>query len=79
MRSGDRDQRETLSPRETAEILGVSVSTVHNYFDAGLLEGYRLYGGHRKIYLDSVETMLQENRDRPPRRGPGGRPRKEAA
>lgn len=74
-----RDSDETLSPREAAETLGVSQGTIRNYFDAGLLEGYRLYGGHRRIYVDSVYAMREENLDRPPKRGPGGRPRKDAA
>lgn len=78
MRPGDRD-RETVSPPEAARILGVSPGTVRNYFDAGLLEGERLYGRHRRIYLDSVLAMKAENRDRPPKRGPGGRPPGQAA
>lgn len=60
-------------------MLGVSVSTVHNYFDAGLLGGFRRYGGHRRVSLASVQAMMAADADRPPRRGPGGRPRKEAA
>jgi len=78
VRPGARD-RQTISPREAAEILGVSPGTVRNLFDAGLLEGERLYSGYRRVYLDSVETMLQENRDRPPKRGPGGRPPSQGA
>lgn len=60
-------------------MLGVSVSTVHNYFDAGLLGGFRRYGGHRRVSLASVRVMIAEDSGRPPRRGPGGRPRKDAA
>lgn len=75
----DRDRRLTVSPREAADILGVSPGTVRNYFDAALLKGETLPSGYRRVYLDSVEEMLAANQDRPPKRGPGGRPKKQAA
>lgn len=60
---------ETMSPLEAAEILGVSKTTVHTYFDMGLLHGYRLPGGARRISIGSVMQLHADNHQRPPRRG----------
>lgn len=66
------DRSETVSPREAAEILGVSHTTIHNYFDLGYLDGYRLPGGARRVSLDSVIRLRKEAHRRPHK----GRPRR---
>ncbi|GAA2327625.1 helix-turn-helix domain-containing protein [Dactylosporangium salmoneum] len=53
-----------LRPGEVAELLGVHVNTVLNWFDAGRFDQpvkpRRLVGGHRRIHKDSAERVLRE-------------------
>lgn len=56
---------ETVSPREAAEILGVSHTTVHNYFDHGYLDGFRLPGGARRVSMESIIRLREDDHLRP--------------
>lgn len=55
--------------REAAELLGVSVSTIQNWVEAGLLRSWKTEGGHRRIQRTSVESLLMEAGDFKPRLG----------
>lgn len=51
---------EILTVTEAAKRLRVSKTTVQIYFNNGLLDGYRLPSGFRRIYAESVAAMLAE-------------------
>lgn len=50
-----------LSTQAAAVELGVSVGTVQKLVDSGKLEAFRTFGGHRRIYVSSVEKYQKEN------------------
>ena len=55
-------EREFLSTRKAADMLGVAVSTIQLWTDDGLLNAWVTKGGHRRISLDSVnEQLLKQN------------------
>ncbi len=47
-----------LSTSEAARHLGVSLSTVRRWSDAGHLTGYRTPGGQRRFTIDQLEDFL---------------------
>ncbi len=47
-----------------AEILGVSMSTVRNWTDAGLLKTTRTFGGQRRYSRSELERFVESMRDR---------------
>jgi len=49
---------EYLSTRQAALRLGVSLGTVQNMVENGVLEAWKTAGGHRRIPVASVETLL---------------------
>lgn len=52
---------ETVSIKQAANELGVHENTVRNYFDRGVIVGYRLPSGHRRIWraeLDRIKTEM---------------------
>jgi len=51
-----------LSISEAARVLGVSLSTVRRWSDAGVLPSYRTPGGQRRYSRDQLETFLQSLR-----------------
>jgi excisionase family DNA binding protein len=51
-----------LTPGEAAERLGVHVSTLNRWADAGHLETYRTPGGHRRFRVSDVNRMAGEVR-----------------
>lgn len=46
--------------RKAAEILGVTPRTVQLWADAGILDGWKTPGGHRRFSLESVEKLAQD-------------------
>lgn len=57
---------EFLSTRQAALRLGVSLGTVQNMVENGVLEAWKTAGGHRRIPSASVETMLAKRRNLTP-------------
>ena len=54
--------REFISTRKAADMLGVAVSTIQLWTDDGLLNAWVTKGGHRRISLDSInEQLLKQN------------------
>ena len=54
----DSQKSPSLSPRDLAESLGVSESSVKRWVDAGRIPAYRTTGGHRRIdFQDALEFM----------------------
>ena len=49
---------EYLSTRQAAIRLGVSLGTVQNMVESGALEAWKTAGGHRRIPLAFMETLL---------------------
>jgi excisionase family DNA binding protein len=48
-----------LNLSEASDALGVHRDTVREWFDKGKLTGYRTPGGHRRILLTSVQTLME--------------------
>ena len=57
---------EYLSTRQAAIRLGVSLGTVQNVVESGALEAWKTAGGHRRIPVASVETLLARRRSLTP-------------
>ena len=57
---------EYLSTRKAAIRLGVSLGTVQNMVESGALEAWKTAGGHRRIPVASVETLLARRRSLTP-------------
>ncbi len=53
---------EYCSTREAAQRIGVSLGTVQQMVENGVLEAWKTLGGHRRIRVDSVERFI-ERRD----------------
>lgn len=59
-------QKNYYTTREAARLLGVAVSTVQVWTNAGSLKAWKTAGGHRRILCDSVDEMLsQQNKASP--------------
>ncbi|HEV3001713.1 MAG TPA: helix-turn-helix domain-containing protein [Solirubrobacteraceae bacterium] len=68
--SSDRSSsRLGLSTSEAARHLGVSLSTVRRWSDAGYLRGYRTPGGQRRFTIEQLDTFLASLEQDPSRRG----------
>lgn len=52
--------------QEAARLLGISVRSVQQWLDKGLLEGWKTAGGHRRITYASVRRALESGRTPPP-------------
>jgi len=57
---------EYLSTRQAAIRLGVSLGTVQNMVESGALEAWKTAGGHRRIPVASVDTLLARRRNLTP-------------
>ena len=54
--------KEYLTSREAAEMLGVAVSTIQLWSNNGSLQAWVTEGGHRRITRRSVENILAQNK-----------------
>lgn len=54
--------KQHLTPAEAAERLGVSVSTINRWSDAGHLRTYRTPGGHRRYRVEELSRLTGEVR-----------------
>lgn len=50
---------EFCSTREAAQRLGVSLTTVQQMVESGLLDAWKTAGGHRRIRVSSVDSFLR--------------------
>ena len=64
----DRLLERLLTARELAEVLGVSASTVLDWFEAGRLPGFRLNGRAVRFRGSEIAKWLEEQRAPNPRR-----------
>jgi excisionase family DNA binding protein len=58
-----------LSTSEAARHLGVSLSTVRRWSDAGHLRGYRTPGGQRRFTIEQLDAFLESLSQTPSHRG----------
>jgi excisionase family DNA binding protein len=60
-----------LTTSEAARHLGVSLSTIRRWSDAGALRGYRTPGGQRRFSVQQLDDFMQalESTATPGRRG----------
>jgi excisionase family DNA binding protein len=56
----DSAQREYLTPREAAEMLGVSPKTVVRWAAEGRIPSLVTLGGHRRFKRQEIEDLLQQ-------------------
>lgn len=54
MKSNDTQVDEVCTTQRAAEILGISVSSVQQLVEAGVMEAWKTKGGHRRIPLQAV-------------------------
>ena len=50
-------ERIAISTADAAKRLGVSDETIKRYIFGKQLEGFKLPGGHYRIWLDSIDKM----------------------
>ena len=55
-----------LTASEAARHLGVSISTVRRWSDAGHLQGYRTPGGQRRFSVEQLDAFLDSLAPRDP-------------
>ena len=53
------DKKSSYSPRQLAEVLGVSVQSVQRWVDAGRLKAWKTPSGHRKIDAASARALIE--------------------
>lgn len=63
---------EFLSTRQAAQRLGVSLGTVQNMVENGVLDAWKTAGGHRRIPASSVDALLAKRRKQIARSNDGG-------
>lgn len=54
-------ERDLLTTREVAKLLGVGTTSIKRWADSGLLRCVKTPGGHRRFPRSSVETFLAQN------------------
>jgi excisionase family DNA binding protein len=54
-----------LTTAQAARHLGVSLSTIRRWSDAGHLPGYRTPGGQRRFTIEQLDAFLDSLRPRP--------------
>lgn len=54
------DTDPTLTTRDAARLLGISVSTAQKWIESGALESWKTPGGHRRMRQSAVLALLEE-------------------
>ncbi len=54
------DHDPTLTTREAARLLGISVSTAQKWIESGAIESWKTPGGHRRMRRSAVLSLLEE-------------------
>ncbi len=57
---GQETELAFCSTRAAAVALGVSVSTVIQWVDSGVLTAWKTEGGHRRVSRDSIDALLRQ-------------------
>jgi len=52
---------QTLSPKEMAELIGASESSLKRWIDSGKLEAHKTSGGHRRIAIPEAVDFIRRN------------------
>ncbi|MEO5378753.1 MAG: response regulator [Magnetococcus sp. DMHC-6] len=52
--------RPSLTSKQAADLLGVTMHTIHRWIENGLLEAWKTPGGHRRITQESVDKLLEK-------------------
>jgi excisionase family DNA binding protein len=55
------EHADIVTTRQAADMLGVAVSTVQKWVELGKLASWKTPGGHRRIPLAAIHTVLQSN------------------
>lgn len=55
------EHADIVTTRQAADMLGVAVSTVQKWVELGKLASWKTPGGHRRIPLSSIQSVLQSN------------------
>lgn len=61
-----KDQAEIVTTKQAAQMLGVAVSTVQKWVELGKLSSWKTPGGHRRIPVASIRSVLQDHVITPP-------------
>ncbi|MDQ7990358.1 MAG: excisionase family DNA-binding protein [Candidatus Dactylopiibacterium sp.] len=64
---GGKPDREFCSTSDAAQMLGVSLGTVQQMVENGLLDAWKTTGGHRRIRVASVEAFMRTRQAGPAR------------
>ena len=64
--SYDASDDPILTTREAAALLGIAVSTAQQWIENGLLPAWKTPGGHRRVRLSAVSSLLRERAGLPP-------------
>ncbi|MBF0152570.1 MAG: response regulator [Magnetococcales bacterium] len=55
------DMNETfLTAKQSADLLGVTLPTIHDWVEKGTLRAWRTQGGHRRIAKSSIDAILRQ-------------------
>ncbi|MFA7605974.1 MAG: excisionase family DNA-binding protein [Rhodocyclaceae bacterium] len=56
----EANTKQYCSTKQAAERLGVSLGTVQQMLESGVLEGWKTAGGHRRILVSSVDRFISQ-------------------
>jgi excisionase family DNA binding protein len=59
MNTNSSEQAEIVTTKQAAQMLGVAVSTVQKWVELGKLASWKTPGGHRRIPLASIRSVLE--------------------